>query len=162
MDEQRIVIAGDVETGEEYLARIVDDGAHGHDPPPRPIVQILRVVKYPRQQAIAHPEIAMEFPPIEAGTMCRMDALREPTKRERARMNLTADEARSMALVRAIDETESEEEREILRRHAAGEYGRRRVIVTFSSSNIAYLEKYSQGMEAYGLPEGMGELPGGH
>ena len=161
MEEQRIVIAGDAETGEEYLARIVDDGAHGHDPPPRPIVQILRMVRYPNQRAIAHPETVAERPAIEAGTMCRMDALREPTKRERARLNLTADEARSMALVRAIDETESEEEREILRRHAAGEYGRRRVIITFTKSDLEYYKK-NQRMEAHGLPKDMGELPGGH
>ena len=138
-----MIIAGDRETGEEYLARIVDDRAHGHDPPPRPIVQILRVIRYPNQRAIAHPEITMEFPPIASGTMCRMDVIREATEEERALFAHSPEEADAMARSRAMASARSEQERDILRRHAAGEYGRRRVIVKFSSYDIDYLQKYS-------------------
>ena len=139
----RMMIAGDRETGEEYLARVVDDRAHGHDPPPRPIVEVLRTVRYPDQRAIADPEVAMEFPAIGAGTLCRLDALREPTAEECALFALSPEEALGKAISRAMDEARSEEEKEILIRHAAGQYGRRRVLVTFSSYDISYLENYS-------------------
>ena len=138
----RWVIAGDRESGEEYLAQVADDMAHGHDPPPRPIVLILRAVRYPNQRAFAHPDRPMELPAIGAGTLCRLEILREPTEAERALLFMTEAEALGRAIRRAMRETDSEGEREILRRHANGEIGRRRVIVTFHPSDIDYLQRY--------------------
>lgn len=158
----RWVIAGDRESGEEYLARIVDGEAHGHDPPPRPIVLILRAVRYPNQRAFAHPDRPMELPAIGAGTLCRMEILRDAADEEAALLALPEGEALGRAIRRAIAETDSEGEREILRRHANGEIGRGRVMVTFHPSDIAYLKKYSGKCEAHGIPEDMDELPGGH
>ena len=135
-----LIIAGDRETGEEYLARIVDGEAHGHDPPPNPIVEILRAVKYPHQHAIAHPETAAERPAIVAGALCRMAVIREPADGERALLGMSAEEALQRAIRRAIMETDNEEEREILRRHSAGETGRGRVILTFLPIDIQYLK----------------------
>ena len=156
------MIAGDRESGEEYLARIVDGEAHGHDPPPRPIVMILRAVRYPNQRAFAYADRPMELPAIGAGTLCRLDILREPTEAERALLSITEAEALGRAIRRAMRETDSEGEREILRRHAKGEIGRGRVMVTFHPSDIADLKKYSGKCEAHGIPEDMDELPGGH
>ena len=163
MPEGVLLIAGDRETGEEYLARVVDDAPHGHDPPPRPIVQVLRVVRYPDQRAIADPDVAMEFPAIGAGTMCRLESMRDPTAEECALSALSPEESVRMAIIRAMDEARNEAERDILRRHAAGQYGRARVLVTFHSSDISYLTKYSGRIkgEHHGLPEDLGELPRG-
>ena len=160
-----LVIAGDAETGEEYLARIVDDRAHGHDPPPRPIVEVLRVVRYPNQRAIADQDVPMEFPAIGAGTLCRLDVIREPAEEERALFARSPEEAMALAIQRAMEEARNDGERAILSRHAAGEFGRRRLIVAFLPSDIEYLQRYTATVhkeEKNGLPEDMGELPGGH
>ena len=149
--ENKLVIAGDRETGEEYLARIVDGEAHGHDPPPNPIVEILRAVRYPNQRAIADKHVAVEFPAIGAGTLCRMGVIREPADGERALLAISAEDALQRAVRRAIMETDNEEERDILSRHVAGETGRGRVIVTFLPSDLEYLKKYSGKCRAYGL-----------
>ena len=140
---ERLIIAGDLENGDEYLSEIVDDLPHGHDPTPRPIVRVLRAARYPNQRAITDPDIPMEFPAIEAGTLCRLEVLRKPTDEERALLNMSAEEALGKALNQAMEEARNEEERDILRRHAAGQFGRRRVLVTFLSSDIAYLNKFS-------------------
>lgn len=137
-----LVIAGDRESGEEYLARIVDGEAHGHDPPPRPIVMILRAARYPNQRAFAHPDRAMELPAIGAGTLCRLEIIREPTDDEQALLSMTEAEALGLSIRRAMRETDSEGEREILRRHAQGDVRRGRVMVTFRKSDIDYLQRY--------------------
>ena len=166
-----LVIAGDRESGEEYLARIVDGDAHGHDPPPRPIVMILRAVRYPNQRAFAHPDRPMELPAIRAGTLCRMEILREPTEAERALLFMMEADALGRAIRKAMRETDSEGEREILRRHAKGEIGRGRVMLTFRKSDIDWLKSLTGTntenrplcrSEAHGIPEDMDELPGGH
>ena len=162
MDKEKLVIAGDRETGEAYLARIVDGDAHGHDPPPRPIVLILRAVRYPNQRAFAHADRAVELPALSAGIMCRMEILRDAADEEAALLALPEGEALGRAIRRAISETDSDEEKDILRRHAEGDVRRGRVVLKFHPSDIAYLKKYSGKCEAHGIPEDMDELPGGH
>ena len=135
-----LVIAGDRETGEEYLAEIVDGLPHGHDPPPRPIVRVLRVVRYPNQRAIMEQDVATEFPPIGEGTLCRLDVHRAPTAAEKSLLELSAEDALGMALKRAMEDAKSDAERDILRRHADGQYGRKRALLTFHASDIAFLQ----------------------
>lgn len=140
--EKNLVIAGDRETGEEYLAQLVDGDAHGHDPPPRPIVLILRAVRYPNQRAFAHPDRAVELPALGAGIMCRMEILRDAADKEAALLALPEGEALGRAIRRAIAETDSEEEKDILRRHAEGDVRRGRVVLTFHPSDLEYLRRY--------------------
>lgn len=142
MDKEKLVIAGDLESGEEYLARIVDGDAHGHDPPPRPIVLILRAVRYPNQRAFAHPDRAVELPALGTGIMCRMEILRDAADEEAAMLALPEGEALGRAIRRAIAETDSDEEKDILRRHAEGDVRRRRVVLTFRQSDVDYLKRY--------------------
>lgn len=146
MSPRRLVIAGDEDTGEEYLAELLDDSPRGHDPPPHPIVRILRVVRYPHQRAIARPDVAMEFPPVELGTILRMQVLREPPKGLQkiiASKGISSkDYECSMrgAIKQAIREARSEEERSILYRHLSGDFRRKRVFIRFTESNWLRIE----------------------
>ena len=72
MREQALVVAGDVELGDQYLAEIVNDSPLGHDPTPDPIVKIVGILRYPNQRAIMHPERASEVAPLRNGLVCRL------------------------------------------------------------------------------------------
>lgn len=160
------MIAGDRETGEEYLGEVLDDSEHGHSPKPRPIVRVLRAVRYPDQRCIAHPDIALELPPIPAGTACRLEILRPAGADELRLMDISPGDAVSRAITRAMDSAQSGAEREILARHAAGEHGRRRVMITFSDADLDFLriceQNFSKRMTKNELPENLDKLPGGH
>lgn len=163
--EDRFAIAGDLETGEEYLVSVLDDAAHGHFPVPFPIVRVLRVAKYPHQRAIADPEIPFEIAPIPSGTVCRLSVIRTAAEDEKALLNLTEAQAAARAIRRAIQETGSQAEKEILFLHLAGDIRRRRVLVTFSHHDLQFLQfckSYQKRVHKYELPENMDELPGGH
>ena len=141
MTDKRLTVAGDRETGEEYLAEILDDLAHGHSPRPRPIVRVLRCARYPDQRCIAHPDIPLDLPAIPAGTVCRLNVIREAGEGDRALLALSAEEAANRAIDRAILDTESEAEREILLRHREGDVRRKRIMITFSESDLEFLQK---------------------
>ena len=166
MADKRLVIAGDGETGEEYLAELLDDSAHGHSPKPRPIVRLLRCARYPDQRCIAHPEIPLELPAIAAGTVCRLGVIREAGEGDRTLLDIPAEEAALRAIDRAAMETDSPAEQEILLRHRAGEARRKRIMITFSDGDLEFLQKceevFSKGWEKHELPEDLDELPGGH
>lgn len=166
MIDKRLVIAGDGETGEEYLAEVLDDLAHGHSPKPNPIVRVLRCVRYPNQRCIAHPYPALELPAITAGAVCRLDVIREAGENEKALLDIPAEKAERMAIDRAMTETSSQAERDILLRHRAGDIKRKRIMITFSDGDLEYLrrceEEFSKGWEKHELPEDLDKLPGGH
>lgn len=156
MADQRLTVAGDRETGEEYIAEILDDLAHGHSPKPRPIVRVLRCLRYPDQRCIAHPDTALELPAIPAGTVCRLDVIREAGEEEKTLLGLTPGEAEARALDAALDACRIPAEREILLRHRAGEARRRRVFITFSQGDLEYLQKceevFSKRMKKHAEP----------
>lgn len=135
MSQRRLVIAGDSETGEEYLAELLDDSPRGHDPPPNPIVRILRVARYPNQRAIAQPEVAMEFPPVEFGTILRMAALRQAEEAGQAGTKAAYDESLRAALAQAMEDARTDAERAILTRHQSGDFRRKRVFIQFTEQN---------------------------
>ena len=161
-----LVIAGDGETGEEYLAEVLDDLAHGHSPKPHPIVRVLRCVRYPNQRCIAHPDTALELPAITAGTVCRLGVIREAGEKEKAMLDIPAEKAERLAIDRAMTETGSDAERDILLRHREGDIKRKRIMITFSDGDLEYLrrceEEFSKGWEKHELPEDLDKLPGGH
>lgn len=130
MDERPAVLCGDEENGEMYLARLLDASDRGHEGPLRPLVRILRVWRYPRQRALAHPEIPLELPPIEEGVICRMTVIRAAAEEEMERFS-SWQESRDAALAAAFQEAQSEAERAILRRHKAGVFLRERRILTY-------------------------------
>lgn len=166
MIDKRLVVAGDGETGEEYLAELLDDSAHGHSPRPNPIVRVLRCVRYPYQRCIAHPDTALELPAITDGTVCRLGVIREAGEKEKALLDIPAEKAEHLAIDRAAMETGSDAERYILLRLRAGDIKRKRIMITFSDGDLEYLrrceEEFSKGWGKYELPEDLDELPGGH
>jgi len=135
--EQRRAIAWDAEHGDSYLVDIIDDEAHGHDPKPNPIVKILQILSYPAQRAIAHPETAHETPPLPDGCYCRLPILAEAP----SMAGIPIDRGKAMrdAMRQAMDEARSDQEREIIRRHMAGDIRGTRAVVTFKPSEIAYI-----------------------
>lgn len=161
----KYAIAGSPESGEEYLVSVLDDSAHGHFPVPCPIVQVLRVAKYPCQRAIAHPEIPVEIPPVPPGSLCRLRVIRPAADDEKALLDLTWTQAAARAIGRSMEETDSQEEKNILLRHLAGDIRRKRAVLSFTYHDLQYLrfcESYQKRVHKHELPESVDELPGDH
>ena len=131
----QLLIAGRVDLGERYLARMIAPGRFGADP----IVRVLAVIRYPRQHALYWPDVAIEIPPIEAGCICRLHILSERAnipricannarvRGKKRRLRLYAgslERARREAAKRA----RTAGEMEILARHGAGEVRRARQV----------------------------------
>lgn len=128
----QLLIAGRVDLGERYLARMIAPGRFGADP----IVRVLAVIRYPRQHALYWPEVAIEIPPIEAGCICRLHIL-ENYSRERAKSAPVRGKGRRLRLYAGSLERARREaakrartagEMEILARHRAGEVRRARQV----------------------------------
>lgn len=145
-----LLIAGVRETGEEYLCQLLDDGARGHDPPPSPIVRVLATLRYPRQRAIMQPETAHEIPPLGAGLICRLPALRALGPEEAARALDGEGFPPGQALEEAIREAGSEAEKEILLRHRAGSLARSQRVVSFREWEWPRIRSNDSGRERNG------------
>lgn len=154
-----LLIAGIQETGEEYLCQLLDDGARGHDPPPSPIVRVLATLRYPRQRAIMQPETAHEIPPLGAGLICRLPALRALSPEEAARALRGDAFPPTQALDAAIREAGSEAEREILLRHQAGAMARGQRTVAFREWEWQRIRSNDAGRNAHALSD---QGPGAH
>ena len=137
MSPRRLVIAGDEETGEMYLAELLDDDPRGQDPPPHPIVRILRVVRYPNQRAIMQPSVAVEFPAVEYGAIIRMGLLDAgPSPGEANEYTKAAyEQSLRAAITQALPDARSDAERAILQRHLSGDFRRKRVFIRFTEQN---------------------------
>ena len=135
--QRRMAIAWEPEHGDSYLVEIIDDAAHGHDPKPHPIVKILQILSYPAQRAIAHPDIASETPPLPEGCLCRLQLLAEAP----SMAGIGVDYARSLreAQEKAVKDAHSDQEREIIRRHMAGDIRGKRAVLTFKPWEIAQI-----------------------
>ena len=131
--EQRLVIAGDAEHGDRYLARIIDDSARGHEPKPNPIVEIISILSYPMQRAISMPGVCHETPPLREGTICRMAVMQDPAG---PGDYLPYDQALRDCQERALSEARSEGEREIIRRHMDGDVRGIRAVLTFKKWEV--------------------------
>lgn len=128
MQEPVLVIAGEEEFEEEYLAELIDAAVRGHDPPPDPIVRILRVLRYPAQRAIVWQDVANEVPPLREGCVCRLPVLRLSHGEE----GLYSDYPSSLraALERALIAARSDGERAILLRHQAEGTRKKRIVIS--------------------------------
>lgn len=134
--ERRLVIAGDEEHGDRYLARIIDDSARGHDPKPNPIVEIVTILSYPAQRSISIPGVCHETPPLREGTICRLAVMQDPAG---PGDYLPYDQALRACQERALSEARSEDEREIIRRHMGGDVRGIRAVLTFKRHDILRL-----------------------
>lgn len=153
--EHRLCIAWDAEHGDSYLAEIVDDEAHGHDPKPHPIVKILQIISYPAQRAIAHPETAHETPPLPEGCFCRLQILAEAPSV--AGIGINYKKALREAREKAMDEARSEREKEIIRRHMAGDIRGKRAVVTYRAWEIQGMPARRGNEEEHAKPNYQGE-----
>ena len=138
--ELPLVYSGDVETGEIYIAQLVDDQKRGHGEETLPLVRILRVAEYPRQHAIQDHEVAMEFPPLEEGLVLRMAVFwaLTPEEAEAARADTYKRSLRE-AQKRALKTAANEKEREIIRRHLDGVYRRKRLVRAYAPWEVKIL-----------------------
>ena len=123
-----MVIVRDEDIGDEYLARVAQEIMPGTQAT-NPIVEVLRILRYPMQHSVLYPEIPDEHPPIRAGTLCRMPVARAPCGADLRHDSWEASLAE--ALADALGKTKSEEEQAILRRHADGCFRGRRAILTY-------------------------------
>ena len=129
--QERLAVAGDESFGDEYLVRVLDAEAHGHDPVIHPLVQIISIIRYPAQRAVLWPDVAHEAPPLKAGLICRLGVIREAGEEDAA----CTDYKKSLdtCLERAIREARTDAERAILRRHAAGILKGQRAVKAYRS-----------------------------
>lgn len=132
--QEQLVITGDPETGEMYLARLIDDRDRGHGPQTNPLVEILQIVRYPSQHAIAHPEIPTEIPPISSGAVLRMAILRNAASADLVHPDY--ENSRLAAIDEAIESTKNAAEQAILLRHRSGEIRRKRILRTYSKYEL--------------------------
>ena len=132
MTEGDVLVSGVEETGEEYLAELLDDSGQGHKPKPHPIVRILRCIRWPRQRAINHLDAVTEIPPVAPGTVCRMAVIRAATEADKSA-------SQEDAMEEALREARSEEERVILRRHQNGEIPPRLSVKILTPWDVDYL-----------------------
>lgn len=143
-EKARLVFAGDPETGEIYAAQVIDEEKRGHGEETLPMVQILRVERYPSQRAIQDHRVALELPAIAHGTILRMAILRELSAQEReAVFSRPWKQSLRDAQKRALKEAATEKEREIIRRHLDGEYRRRRLVKSYTMEEIKIMKALS-------------------
>lgn len=135
--ENNLVIAGDGELQEEYLAALID----GDQPGVNPIVRVILILRYPIQHAIYWPDAVCENSPIRAGLVCRLPLLRMATPEE---AGLYSDYPESLAAAQraALEAAKTDGEREIITRHMAGDYRRRRLVCTYTPNELDQHMKY--------------------
>jgi len=124
-----LLVCGRSDLGEEYLCELVGAGQHGHAGTVDPIVRVVGLLRYPRQRAIAFPDIVSEVSPVPPGTVCRLPVIRKATISDRPLDVCTA----CKQLLRACRD---EAERAILERHLAGEFRPRKSLRTYKDYEL--------------------------
>lgn len=140
-----LIVCGREDLGEEYMAELIyavdRERILGVDP----VVKILRVLKYPRQHALYWPDQAIEIPPITESEYVRMHILRAAGPDELKALG-SWDECLRRAQERALKDETNEQAREIISRHMAGDYRRKRSAYTFTSWEIDELVRDRYGI----------------
>lgn len=120
--KNELILAGDPDLEDLYLCEVVKPADHLT---PNPLVRVLRILRYPIQHAIMHPEDPNENVPIAAGTVCRLTEMEG--SRQQAAGN-SYEESLRLAQEEYLRRAPPGEA-EIVRRHLRGEYGKKRVVV---------------------------------
>lgn len=163
--ENGLVIAGREDLQEEYLAALIDGVYSGINP----IVEIILILRYPIQHAIYWPDVVCENSPLRAGLVCRLPFLRVATPEEAGLFkahgpNGTCDaplpdmvkavartpeadvrrycESLAAAQREALKGVKTDGEREIITRHMAGDYRRRRMVRAYTPWELEQHMKY--------------------
>lgn len=140
MERERLALVGDPETEEMYVARVIDEELRGHGPETLPLVRILRVARYPRQRAIQSHDVALEIPALQNGLIVRMAILKRLSERERkAFLSRTYDESLRAAQEEALQAAANDREAYIIQRHMDGEYFRKRMVRSYTPTEVKFL-----------------------
>ena len=121
-----LITAGDPDLEDLYLCEIVRPADHLT---PNPLVKVLRILRYPIQHAIMHPECVNENVPIPEGTVCRLQALGNRQEALEKLLSLTYAES----LRKSAEEYMAHAppgEQEIIRRHMRGEFWKKRIVIS--------------------------------
>ena len=122
-----LITAGDPDLNDLYLCEIVRPADHLT---PNPLVRVLRILRYPIQHAIMHPESVNENVPIAAGTVCRLqEALGNRQEALEKLLSLTYAESQRLSAEEYMAHAPPGEQ-EIIRRHLRGEYRKKRIVIS--------------------------------
>jgi len=123
-----LITAGDPDLEDLYLCEIVRPADHLT---PNPLVRVLRILRYPIQHAIMHPESVNENVPIEAGTVCRLEGIGNRDQ------GIDVEQLLSLTYAESLRKSAEEymahappDEQEIVRRHMRGEYRKKRIVIS--------------------------------
>ena len=137
MEQERLALVGDPETGEIYAAQVVDEEKRGHGEETLPLVRIIRVARYPDQRAIQDHTVTLELPALAYGTILRMRILKELSDEEReALLSRPWKQSLRDAMKQALRDAANEKEREIIRRHLNGEIWRQRRVKSYTQEEV--------------------------
>ena len=123
-----LITAGDPDLEDLYLCEIVRPADHLT---PNPLVRVLRILRYPIQHAIMLPDVVNENVPIEAGTVCRLEGIRDQelgNSYEKI-LSLTYAESQRLSAEEYLQRAPPGEA-EIVRRHLRGEYRKKRIVIS--------------------------------
>ena len=141
MEQERLALVGDPETGEIYAAQVVDEEKRGHGPETLPMVRLIRVARYPDQRAIQDHTVTLERPALSYGTILRMAILKELSDEEReAFLSQSWKQSLRDALKQALREAKNEREKEIIRRHLDGQVWRERRVRSYTKEEIRVMQ----------------------
>ena len=122
-----LITAGDPDLEDLYLCEIVRPADHLT---PNPLVKVLRILRYPIQHAIMHPEDPNENVPIEAGTVCRLEGIGNRDQ------GIDVEQLLSLTYAESLRKSAEEymayappDEQEIVRRHMRGEFQKKRILI---------------------------------
>ena len=92
------VVAGDRTAGDIYLCRLLDTARHGHSPTILPVVQVLRMLRFPAQhaQAPGWQDRAVAVSPLRDHDVARLSVIREATRTDLTALTWFRDYAASM------------------------------------------------------------------
>ena len=151
MEQERLALVGDPETGEMYAAQVIDEEKHGHGPETLPMVRLIRVARYPDQRAIQDHSVTLERPALGYGTILRMAILKELSDEEReAFLSRSWKQSLRDALKQALRDARNEREKEIIRRHLDGQVWRERRVRSYTKEEIRVMQALDPGRRACG------------
>ncbi len=123
-----LITAGDPDLEDLYLCEIVRPADHLT---PNPLVRVLRILRYPIQHAIMLPDVVNENVPIAAGTVCRLEGIRDQGLGNSYEKILSLTYAESLR--KSAEEYMAHappDEQEIVRRHMRGEFRKKRIVIS--------------------------------
>lgn len=137
----KLVVVGQRETGEAYLARWLGAYPQGHGAEILPVSRILRMLRYPDQGALLWPEVACEFDPLPARAVVRLPVIRETLMSDLAALDWFRDYAASVRFyaLEAQGRARTETQRMVIALQLAGRRRRKRSVYVLDEWEVLEL-----------------------